>query len=209
MKLRDLKSPNKEVREKAWKELEELVNSSKVGELVKNREFFRSLLWFPLKGVREDAWKHLEIYKALSVEGIEKTLSANSDRIKIYAWENVNGLIKNNLVPISVIISEKKHFWRLLKSYYPTVRKRAWKLFPKLVDAGIFSVEDSSRFVDFLRHKKASVRILAWKTVPILLEKGFIKKENIETEIKYLEELLIKESKVKKTAVKLLKLLKE
>lgn len=208
MKLKDLKSPNKEKRDRAWKEVLDALDNFQVQNLVKDKSFFRSLLWFPLKGVREDAWNHLVVYKKLSIDGIEKILSANSDRIKIYAWEKIDDLISYGLVTKDVIISEKKHFWRLLKSYYPTIRKRAWKIFPKLVEEGIFSAEDSYRFMEFLRHRKPSVRIFAWKAVPMLLEKGFIKKEDVEKEIKYLEELLTKESKVKKTALKLLKLLR-
>lgn len=209
MKLSDLKNPDREIREKAWKELVEIFNNSQAQRFVKEKRFFRSLLWFPLQGVREDAWNHLDIYKMLSVEGIERTLAANSDKIRISAWEKVGELIKYDIVPKHTIIAQKQYFWRLLRSYYPTIRKKAWKLFPRLIDDGIFSDGDVKRFVEFLEHKKPSVRIFAWKTVPILLEKGFLKRENIEAELKYLEELLVKDSKIKKTALKIIKMLRE
>ncbi|WP_240931304.1 hypothetical protein [Acidianus sulfidivorans] len=205
MRLSDLKSPNREIRQKAWSEVRKMVNLGHFNNLAKNKGFLRSLLWHHLQGVREDAWNNLDIYKFLNIEGIERVLSASSDKIKITAWEKIDDLIKYEIVPKEYIIKQRKNFWRLLRSYYPTIRKKAWKIFPKLVEKEIFGREDVERFTEFLRYKKASIRILAWKTVPLLLNEGFISKENIDSEIKYLEELLIRESNIRKTALKVLR----
>ncbi|WP_236749022.1 hypothetical protein [Acidianus manzaensis] len=205
MKLSDLKSYNQDIRRKAWEEIEKIIQTNQYNELAKNKGFLRSLLWHHLQGVREDAWKHLDVYKALSIGGIERALGANSDKIKISAWENIDNLIQYDIISKDFIILNRKYFWRLLRSYYPTIRKKAWKIFPKLVEEGIFMDKDIERFIEFLRYKKPSVRILAWKCVPQLLEKGFIKKENIYSEIKYLQELLTRESNIRKTALKVLR----
>ncbi|MDT7900611.1 MAG: hypothetical protein RRE78_01715 [Acidianus sp.] len=208
LKLKDLKSPKQEIRQKAWEEVIDIIKSGYYSNLLENRGFFRSLLWFPLQGVRDDAWNHLEVYKMLTIEGIERTLVANSDKIKISAWEHVEELLKYELVPKDIIISSRYSFWRLLRSYYPTIRKKAWKLFPKLVELGIIQPSDKDRYCEFLSHKKPSVRIYAWKYSLELIKQGFITKENILNQIKYLEELSTKESNIKKIAVKILSELK-
>ncbi|PVU76633.1 hypothetical protein DDW13_02595, partial [Acidianus hospitalis] len=86
--------------------------------------------------------------------------------------------------------------------------KKAWKLFPKLVELGIIQPSDKDRYYEFLSHKKPSVRIYAWKYSLELIKQGFITKENILNQIKYLEELSTKESNIKKIAVKILSELK-
>lgn len=203
--LRDLKSPNKTVRDEAWKKIAMIVDTGNGKYLNNSLEYLRSLLWNKLQGVREDAWSHLPIYKALLVEGVGRTLTANSDRIKWSAWSHSLDLIKLGLVEKRKVIEARYSFWRLLRSRWVTIRKKAWRLFVDLVKEGIFLKKDKERYLEFLRHKKPSVRIYAWEVSPQLLDLGFITKGDLIQNIQFLQELTQKDSNIKKRALRVLK----
>ena len=80
--LNMLKSKNPKDRESSWQSIKLLIETGNVNELVKHSKYLRSLLWYRLQGVRDDAWKNLDVYKALSISGIERALTAKSDKIK-------------------------------------------------------------------------------------------------------------------------------
>ncbi|BFH72125.1 hypothetical protein SJAV_00690 [Sulfurisphaera javensis] len=203
--LRNLKSPNKAIREEAWKQISYIVDTGNGNYLSNSLGYLRSLLWNRLQGVRDDAWAHLPVYKALLVQGIERALTANSDRIKWSAWSHVLDLIQLGIVDKAKVIEERNSYWRLLRSRWVTIRKKAWHLFVELVKNGIFLHKDKERFMDFLKHRKASVRIYAWEVIPQLLEIGFITKDEVLQNIQFLQELTQKESNVKKRALKVIK----
>ena len=203
--LNGVRSPDPEERKKAWEMIRQIVDTGNYNELTPYLGYLRSLLWNSLQGVRDDAWNNIDIYKKLLVKGVERTLTADSDRIKWSAWSKVLDMINLGLVSKDYVIQVRQSYWRLLRSRWATIRKKAWRLFIKLVENGIFQPKDKERFKDFLRHRKASVRIYAWEAVPQLLKLGFITKEEIQAEIQYLKELTMQESSVKKRAEKVLK----
>jgi hypothetical protein len=203
--LDKLKSPNKDERKKAWEMIRFITDTGNGNELKGYLGYLRSLLWNSLQGVREDAWNNLDIYKKLLVKGIERGLTANSDRIKWSAWSKAIDMISLGLVTKDQVIQVRYSYWRLLRSRWMTIRKKAWRLFVRLVEEGIFQSKDKERFIDFLRHRKAGVRIYAWESVPRLLELGFITKEDIVSQIRYLKDLTSQESYIKKRAEKILK----
>jgi len=184
-----LKNSNPEVRKLGWSAVRLLVETGNSRKLENNKGYLRSLLWHKLQGVREDAWSNLDIYKELLIEGVERTLTANSDRIKWPAWNNVIRLIELNLVSKDYVIEVRNSFWRLLRSRYGTIRKKAWRLFVELVKYGIFTQKDKFRFFDFLKHKRPKIRLYAWSAVPKLLELQFITLEDVKNNINYLQEL--------------------
>lgn len=202
--LYGLRSINKATREKSWKEIEK-ISEFEPSYLYKYRGYLRSLLWNKFQGVREDAWRHLSIYKILSIDDIERSLSLSSDKLKITAWLHVTDLINLGILDKREVIAMRDHFWRLLKSYYPTIRKKAWNLFPILVKEGFFLEKDKNRFLEFLKNPKPSIRIKAWQKSILLLNIGFLNKEDIKSNIKYLNELLTKESYIKKIAQNILR----
>lgn len=206
--LEKLRSKNKKEREEAWEKIKFLVDTGNGKLLQSDLGYLRSLLWHRLQGIRDDAWSHLDIYKELLVSGIERSLTAQSDRIKWSAWSKVLDLIRLNIVSKDYVIENRNSYWRLLRSKWVTIRKKAWRLFVTLVKEGIFQAKDKERFKDFLRHRKASVRIYAWESVPKLIQLGFLTVDEVKAEISYLEDLLRIESKVKKRALKVLKDLK-
>ena len=201
--LNDLKSPDKQKRDSAWKKVEYIVNTGN-GNYIPTG-YLRSLLWHKLQGVRDDAWSHLPIYKALLVKGIEKALTADSDRIKWSAWSHVLDLINLGIVDKEKVIEIRNSFWRLLKSRWGTIRKKAWRLLVTLVKEGIILPKDKERYFDFLKHRKPSVRIYAWETALKLQELGFVTKDELLSSIQFLQELTQKESSIKKRAIKVLK----
>ncbi|QGA69380.1 hypothetical protein [Sulfolobus sp. E11-6] len=200
-----LKSKDGLEREVGWKAIDFLIETGNVNELVQYKNYLRSLLWHRLKGVRDDAWKHLHVYKILQTIGIERALTAQSDKIKWSAWNNVLNLIQLEIVSKEHIRSVRYAYWRLLRSIYPTIRKKAWRHFVKLVHEGIFNSSDKDRFLEFLKSNKANIRILAWKTAFMLVKENFISLDELKTNIRYLEELTMQQSKVKKVAEKLIK----
>ncbi len=204
--LRMLRSKRKDKRDIAWKCINFIVESGNSNKLEKYRGYLRSLLWNSYQSIRDDAWKNLNVYKAINVKGIERALKANSDKIKWSAWSNVLELINLGLVERSIVISVRNSYWRLLKSRYSTIRKKAWRMFVTLVKEGIFySTEDKERFLNFLKYRKANVRIYAWRVALELTNTGFISKEELKAYGKYLEELTFRKSKIKKLAEKLIK----
>ncbi|AGJ62548.1 hypothetical protein [Saccharolobus islandicus] len=200
-----LKSKDRLEREVGWKAIDFLIETGNVNELVQYRNYLRSLLWHRLQGVRDDAWKHLHVYKILQTKGIERALTAQSDKIKWSAWSNVLNLVQLGMVPKEHIRSVRYAYWRLLRSIYPTIRKKAWRLFVKLVHEGIFDSSDKHRFSELLKSNKANVRILAWRTAFMLVKENFISVDELKANIGYLEELTMQQSKVKKVAEKLIK----
>lgn len=203
--LRDLKSPDKAVRDEAWKKIEYIINTGNGGYLSNALGYLRSLLWHKLQGVREDAWSHLPLYKALLVKGINRALSANSDRIKWPAWSHVLDMINLGIITKEEAIEVRYSFWRLLKSRWSTIRKKSWRLFVILVKEGIILPKDKERYLEFLRNRKASVRIYAWEVFKDLKELGFVSEQDLESNIKFLQELTQKESNIKKRAMKIIK----
>ena len=201
--LNDLKSPNKLKRDEAWRKVEYIVNSGNGSYIPLG--YLRSLLWHKLQGVRDDAWSHLPVYKAILVKGVEKALTADSDRIKWSAWSHVLDLINLGIVDKEKVIEIRYSFWRLLKSRWVTIRKKAWRLLVTLVKEGIILPKDKERYFDFLKHKKPSVRIYAWEVSKQLLDLGFITKEDLFSNIQFLQELTQIESNIKKRAMKALK----
>lgn len=200
--LRDLKSPNKLKRDEAWKKIEQIVDTGNGNYLPLG--YLRSLLWHKLQGVREDAWSHLPLYKALLVKGIERGLTADSDRIKWSAWSHVLDLINLGIVDKGKVIEVRHSFWRLLRSRWATIRKKAWRLLIDLVKEGIILPKDKERYINFLKNRKASVRIYAWEVSQQLQNLGFITKEELLSNIQFLQELTQKESSIKKRAMKVL-----
>ncbi|GEM_PF-344573 len=187
--LSSLRSLDKKEREYAWKALSLIVKFSKEKITNKDKMFIRSLLWNKYREVREDAWRNLELFKYLNIKGVERTLNANSDKLKFSAWANVISMIELGFVEKDDIIQLRYSFWRLLKSRIGTIRRKSWKLFVELVDAGIFLPADKERFKAYLSHKKMGIRINAWSTVPKLLEKKFLNYEDIKNEIKEIESI--------------------
>lgn len=96
------------------------------------------------------------------------------------------------------MIEDKYSFWRLLRSRWSTIRKKAWRLFVDLVKARIFDRRDVGRYVEFLRHNKPSVRIYAWEVALQLLNLGFIDANTLKSNQIYLEDLTKIESRIKK-----------
>ncbi|MDT7892638.1 MAG: hypothetical protein RQ952_07925 [Thermoproteota archaeon] len=178
-----LQSLNSEERKIAWEALNLIANSGSFEPSIKEKRYLRSLLWHSLRGVRDDAWKNLELYKKFGIEGVERTLTANSDKLKFSAWSNVIEMINLGFVSKEYVISVRNSFWRLLKSRIGTIRRKSWRLFIKLVSEGIFSLEDKERFKEFLRHRKINVRLYAWSAAMKLAELGFISIEELEKEI--------------------------
>ncbi len=204
--LEGLSDPDEKVRRRSWEELEKIAEYD-ISYLSRHRLYLRSLLWHRLKGIREDAWNHLALYKLLYVEGLKRALSAKSDKVKIEAWSHYSDLLNLEIVTKEELIKEREHFWKLLKSYYPTIRKRAWNVFPILVKEGIFQENDKERYISFMRSPKPSVRIRAWQKAVILLNQGFLTKEDILNNLNYINELLTKESNIKRLAQRILKVL--
>lgn len=203
--LNMLKSKNPKDRESGWQSIKLLIETGNVNELVKHSKYLRSLLWYRLQGVRDDAWKNLDVYKALSISGIERALTAKSDKIKWSAWNHVLEMINLQITSKDYVRSVRSSFWRLLRSNYATIRKKAWRLLVTLVKEGIFDNENKGRILDFLKHKRANVRILAWKTSLSLLKLGFLSINDLIEYKSYLEDLRKRESKVKKVAEKIIK----
>jgi hypothetical protein len=187
--LSKLKSLKKDERVIAWSALEFLIDNGNLEFFRNNKGYLRSLLWNRTQGIRDEAWNHLEIYKILQVEGVDRALTANSDKIKWSAWSKVLEMIKLGIVDKASVIEVRNSYWRLLKSRYGTIKKKAWRLFIELVSEGIFTSKDKERFKDFLRHKRFKVRFYAWSTVPRLLEIKFLTREEIIKELAYLEEM--------------------
>jgi len=204
--LDGLRDPDEKVRQRSWEEVEKIAEYD-ISYLARHRLYLRSLLWHRLKGVREDAWKHLAVYKLLYVEGLKKTLSAKSDKVKIEAWSHYYDLLNLEIVTKDDLIKEREHFWKLLKSYYPTIRKRAWNVFPVLVKEGVFQKGDRERYLSFMRSPKPGIRIKAWQKAVVLVNLGFLTKEDISNNLNYINELLTKESNIKKMAQRILKVL--
>ncbi|MEM0174328.1 MAG: hypothetical protein QXV69_04895 [Sulfolobaceae archaeon] len=204
-----LKSPNAEIRKLGWTGVRYIVETGNSVKLESNKGYLRSLLWHKLQGIRDDAWRNLDIYKELLVEGIERTLTASSDRIKWPAWSNVLKLIDLNLVPRDYVIKVRNSFWRLLRSRYGTIRKKAWRLFVELVKSGIFSTKDKYRFFDFLKHSRPKVRLYAWSSVPKLLELNFLTKDDIKNNLKYLQEMCEMKGSVGNRAKNILEVIKK
>jgi hypothetical protein len=202
--LYGLRSIDKSAREKSWREIEEIAQFEP-SYLYKYRGYLRSLLWNKLQGIREDAWNHLSVYKLLTIEGIGRSLTLSSDKLKITAWLHVIDMINLGIIDKGEVISMREHYWRLLKSYYPTIRKKAWNFFPILVKEGFFLEKDKNRFLEFLKNPKPSIRIKAWQKSILLLNMGFLNKDDIKNNIKYLNELLTKESNIKKIAQNILR----
>ncbi|WP_338601789.1 hypothetical protein V6M85_00805 [Sulfolobus tengchongensis] len=200
-----LKSKDSSERDIGWKSINLLLDNGNIKELIPYKAYLRSLLWHRLQGVRDEAWRNLHIYKILQVEGIERALTAYSDKIKWSAWNNVLKLIQLEIVTKTYVRSIRYTYWRLLRSIYPTIRKKAWRLFVTLVHEGIFDSSDKDRFFEFLKNRKANVRILAWRTAILLLKENFITLEELKANVKYLEELTLHQSKIKKVAEKLVK----
>jgi len=201
--LNDLKSHDKLKREEAWKKVEYIVNTGNGDYLPLG--YLRSLLWHRLQGVRDDAWSHLPLYKALLVKGVERGLTAESDRIKWSAWSHVLDLINLGIVDKGNVIESRYSFWRLLRSRWVTIRKKSWRLLIDLVKEGIILPKDKDRYIEFLKNRKASVRIYAWEVSQDLQNLGFITKEDLLSNIQFLQELTQKESSIKKRAMKVLK----
>ncbi len=195
-----LRSPDQRKRSEGWKVLEEMKEDN-ILPLTKSRLYLRSLLWNPLEGVREDAWNHIDLYLALNVKGIERTMKAKSDTIKWSAWKRVHELVDLGLIDWGFVYSVRDSFWRLLKSRYPTIRKKAWRLFQELVKDGIFTERDKGRYISLLKSEKASVRIMAWK---VALSTGYLKKDELRDLVQYLNELTREDSKVKIEAERIL-----
>ncbi|BBG26898.1 hypothetical protein IC007_1421 [Sulfuracidifex tepidarius] len=188
-----LRSPDGRKRKEGWKIVEEMKEGN-VLPLIRNRLYLRSLLWNPLEGVREDAWNHIDVYVSLNVKGVERTMKARSDTIKWSAWKRVHELVGLGLIDWVFVYSVRDSFWRLLKSRYPTIRKKAWRLFQELMKEGIFTERDKERYVSLLKSEKASVRIIAWK---VALSTGFFKRDELRDMTQYLTELTKEDSKVK------------
>ncbi|BAB66702.1 hypothetical protein [Sulfurisphaera tokodaii] len=203
--LRNLRSPDKSIRDEAWRLITYIVDTGNGKYLEDSLGYLRSLLWNKLQGVRDEAWSHLPVYKALLVQGIDRALTADSDRIKWSAWSHVLEMIQLGIVEKDKVIEVRYSYWRLLKSRWATIRKKAWNLFVELVKENIFQPKDKERYIDFLKHKKASVRIYAWEVSSQLVNLNFITKDELLQNIQFLQELTQKESNVKKRALKVLK----
>ncbi|AEB94925.1 MAG: hypothetical protein QXR57_05415 [Metallosphaera sp.] len=204
LNLADLKSLDKTKREEAWRTLEAQL-ASDYRPLLKYRLFLRSLLWSNVQGVREQAWEHLPLYKRLSVKGIERTFSHRSERVRLTAWQNYTVCLELGIVNKAQLLRLKQHFWRLLRSYYPTVKKRAWRLIPSLVDHEIITSRDSERIINFLRYGRANVRIMAWYYSSYLLERRVLSREQLEDSLTYLRDLTNFESNISRKAKRILK----
>ncbi|MGC9105032.1 MAG: hypothetical protein ACP5HQ_01200 [Thermoprotei archaeon] len=200
--LSELASPDPETRGRAWDKLKTLVETGNPSYLLPHRGYLRSLLWHRLQGVRDDAWKHLDLMKEIGVEGIERTLTANKDTIKWDAWRNYERMLSLGLISFDSLRLARISYWRLLKSRWVTVRKKAWRLFVELVKNRVFTEEDKERFKDFLRARKPSVRVLAWEKAKELAELGFISREELKELYPYLEEISKRKSSVSKRARK-------
>lgn len=206
--LKLIKSLNQEDREIGWKIIDIVV---KEGFKFSNREkeVLKSLLWNKIQGVRDHAWSHLYIYKELGITGFEKILSAKSDKIKWSAWSHAIDLIQLSLMSVNDVEKINYTYWRLLRSYYPTIRKKAWRLFPQLVNMGIFQIKENvkqkERYLEFLKYPKFSVRIYAWESVVPLTKNNIINKEEVLSLISYLQELTtVNNKQFSKRAKKLL-----
>ena len=203
--LEALSSPDPKERKGAWEKVKVLVDTGNTDVLMRHRGYLRSLLWHRLQGVRDEAWANLEVMRELGVEGVERALTADKDTIKWSAWSNFEKLLALGYISFSDLREQRNSYWRLLKSRWVTVRKKAWRLFVKLVDYNVFDEGDKERFREFLVHRKPGIRIYAWETVPALLEKGFLSREEVEELLPYLRELTAKESSVKKRAMRVLR----
>lgn len=207
MDIAGLRSPDPERRKRAWSELESLPEES-LKSLEGRRLYLRSLLWHRLQGVREEAWKHLPLYAKLGVSGVERAFQARSDRVKLTAWSHYSEVISLGLVSREEMIRMRQHFWRLLRSFYPTVRKKAWSLLVSLVRDGIVGGKDKERFLSYLEHRKAGVRLLAWSKAMELEGLGFITKEDLSGREGYLKELVDGRGKVSGKAKKIMEVLR-
>lgn len=211
--LKLVKSPNKEDREIGWKIIEILIKEDyRFSEKEKN--VLKSLLWDKLQGVRDYAWSRLYIYKELEITGFEKILSAKSDKVKWSAWSHVIDLIQLSLMNANKVQKSNYAYWRLLRSYYPTIRKKAWRLFPQLVNMGIIQIKENAkqkgRYLEFLKYPKFSVRLYAWESVVHLIENNIIAKEEVLSYVNYLQELTtVNNKQFNKRAKKILLFLKE
>ncbi len=203
--LSDLASPNPEIRGKAWDKLKVLVETGNGNYLLPHRGYLRSLLWHRLQGVRDDAWKHLNLMKEIGVEGVERTLTANKDTIKWDAWRNYEKMLSLGLISFDSLRQARISYWRLLKSRWVTVRKKAWRLFVELVKNKVFTEEDKERFKDFLKARKPSVRVLAWEKAKELVDLGFMSREELKELYPYLEEISKRKSSVSRRAKKVAK----
>jgi len=184
-----LKSLDKNEREKAWKALKLICENSSSSITQREKLYIRSLLWNKFREVREDAWRNLYVYKLLSIRGVDRMLTAKSDKLKFSAWSNVLEMLRLNLINREDVISSRHSFWKLLKSRQGTIRKKSWKLLPKLIEAKIFLNEDKERFLQYLEHKKFGIRVNAWSIVQKLLEIGFLKEEDIKDKFEYIESI--------------------
>ncbi len=203
-----IKSPVKEERDTGWKIIESLIENNRIVLTDKDKRFLKSLMWNKLQGIRDDAWSHLYIYKVLGITGFDGLLTAKSDKIKWSVWSHVLDIIQLSLIDVKTVQKYSDSYWRLLKSYYPTIRKKAWRLFPKLVMFGIFNLKENSkqkeRYYEFLKQNKYSVRIYAWEASIELLKNGIIIKSEIAPLINYLEELTKVKGQLGKRAKKVL-----
>jgi len=204
--LAGLRSLDPERRRRAWEELESLASRSPK-ELEDKRLYIRSLLWHKMQGVREEAWKHLPLYKRLEVN-VERAFRANSDRIKLTAWSHYPDVISSGLMTREQVVKMRQHFWRLLRSFYPTVRKKAWALLVSMVRDGIVQEGDKEKVLSYLSHRKVSVRLLAWSKVRELGELGFLTREDVERKEAFLKELTQGESRASARARKLVEVLR-
>ncbi|MCG3108246.1 putative protein in sor 5'region [Metallosphaera sp. J1] len=204
---RNLKSLDPETRNLEWQRMEKIMREEPQ-KLRGIRLYLRSLLWSRVQGVREEAWKHLHLYKELEVKGLEKAFSSRSDRIKLTAWQHVREVIELGLLSREELVGLRQHFWRMLRSYYPTVRKKAWKLLPVLVNLGIVGLRDRERLLEFLKIRKPGIRMMAWSTAKFLVEKGILTSEDVEQNLIYLKELTERESSLSLRARRILEELK-
>ncbi|MCY0862994.1 MAG: hypothetical protein OWQ52_11320 [Metallosphaera prunae] len=204
---RNLKSLNSEVSESEWRKVEEVLKEEPK-RLQDIRFYLRSLLWSRVQGVREEAWRHLHVYKELGITGLEKAFSSKSDRIKLTAWQHVREVMELGLLSREQVVGLRQHFWRMLRSYYPTVRKKAWKLLPTLVKLGIVGPRDRERLVEFLRNKKPNIRLMAWNLSKFLVNEGVLTRDDLEQNLIYLKELTERNSTVSLRARKILEEMK-
>ncbi|AWS00247.1 hypothetical protein DFR87_11815 [Metallosphaera hakonensis JCM 8857 = DSM 7519] len=203
VKLYRLKSLDPRLRQLEWSNLEREIDANPK-KFMRYRLYLRSLLWSRVQGIREEAWRHLHVYKKLNASGIERAFESRSDRIKITAWEHAKEAIDMDLVSREEMVKLSQHFWRLLRSYYPTVRKKAWKVFPTLVQLNIIRKKDIPRFMQFLKYAKPGVRVMAWNAVKFLLDSQIITKEDLTQYLPYLVELTNRDSVVARRAKNIL-----
>lgn len=121
----------------------------------------------------------------VSIDELKLYLSSSDKDIKHEAWNYV--LTNASKLPHSLLIE-------LLKFADTGTRYRVWNEIPNFLAWNIFKVEEVKQnihwFIELLRDSNLTVRFLSWYvSLKPLISLGLVRREEIEKEITYLEEL--------------------